>query len=90
MRAACNHEIQSTGAELTKKLQALIWDIQPEGVNRWRVQPMNVHDEILTPTHPSFVSEVRDRVDSFVTEHKALVPLLAIDWHDRISDWSKK
>lgn len=90
MRAACNHEIQSTGAELTKILQCRIWNIQPEGINNWRVQPMNVHDEILTPTHSASVPLVAQIVKDFVAEYKALVPLLAIEWHDRISDWSKK
>ena len=90
MRAACNHEIQSTGAELTKILEARIWGVQPAGINGWRVQPMNVHDEILTPTWPTYVPEVKKVVTDFVEEYKSLVPLLAIDWHDKIENWSQK
>ena len=89
-RAASNHEIQSSGAEMTKILQRNIWNIQPEGINNWRVQPMNIHDEIMSPTHPSYVKAVRKEVDDFIEEYKPRVPLLAIDWHDSIENWSQK
>jgi hypothetical protein len=46
MRAAANHEIQSFGALITKRVQRKIWDLQPPGVLEWLVQPLNVHDEI--------------------------------------------
>ena len=46
-RAAANHEIQSPGAQITKRLQRLIWDLQPCGISNWVVRPMNNHDEVM-------------------------------------------
>ena len=49
-RAAANHYIQSPGAQITKKLQRNIWDLQPIGIGPWVVRPVNAHDEVLCPT----------------------------------------
>ena len=46
MRAAANHTIQSVGAEITKRVERRVWDLQPVGVNDWVVCPFQVHDEI--------------------------------------------
>lgn len=90
MRAAANHEIQSSGAQITKAVQRKIWDLQPSGPSTWKVQPMNIHDEILTVCHPSVVKQVtqavRDSVDSF----KERVPLIAIDWVEGMNSWANK
>jgi len=90
MRAAANHEIQSTGAQLTKGLQRNIWDIQPPGINRWRVQPMNIHDEIMCPTQPMYKDEVTRVQQQFVEDNLKLVPLLAIDWGCNLTSWASK
>jgi len=89
MRAAGNHVIQSAGATLTKGLQRKIWDIQPSGANNWRVQPLNIHDEIMCPTHPQYVSEVTEVQKNFIEEHRKKVPLLAMGW-DRLKSWGEK
>jgi hypothetical protein len=90
MRSASNHVIQSSGAQITKKLQRNIWDLQPSGVHNWIVMPFNSHDEIMTPTHPDHIDEVsevvKDTIDSFIPQ----IPLLAIDWHTNMHDWSEK
>lgn len=90
MRAAVNHEIQAFGAVLTKRLQRRIWELQPHGGQPWKVVPMNVHDEILCPTKKGHNHEVRKVVDDFIEETKALVPLIAIDWHDDMNTWADK
>ncbi len=90
MRAAANHEIQSSGAEITKELQANIWDLQPVGINRWRVVPLNVHDEIQCPALKEVVPLIREKVDALVERLKAKVPLIAIEWSDRLSSWADK
>lgn len=90
MRAAANHVIQGTGAGLTKKLQRRIWDLQPSGLNEWYVQPMNIHDEIITPTKPSVVHDVLKIKDSFVVEFRSMVPLMAIDWTEKMDTWADK
>lgn len=89
MRAAGNHVIQSAGATLCKALQRRIWDVQPAGANRWRVQPLNIHDEIMAPVHPSFVEEVKAVQAKFIEEYKEKVPLLAMAW-DRLDSWAGK
>ena len=48
-RAAANHEIQSPGAQITKHLQRKIWDLQPSGIEAWKVRPFNSHDEVQVP-----------------------------------------
>jgi hypothetical protein len=90
MRAAGNHVIQSSGAQMTKFLQKRIWDLQPAGIYAWRVQPMNVHDEIMCPIEPSMVPQLDTVVTTFIDEYKAKVPLLEIDWSNRIASWAEK
>lgn len=89
MRAAANHRIQSTGATITKRVQRRIWDIQPHGVNSWRVVPMNVHDELMVPTRPAYVKEVEKAVHETVESFRAKVPLIKIEWDDGLESWSK-
>lgn len=90
MRAAGNHVIQSSGAQLTKMLQRRLWDVQPKGVAEWHVQPMNIHDEIMCPALERCSEEI-DRIQrEFVNEFKDRVPLLKIDWHNRLASWADK
>jgi hypothetical protein len=90
MRAAGNHVIQSTGATLTKSLQRKIWDLQPNGINDWYVQPFNCHDEVLSVTHPTYVNKVKEVVDNFINETKKIIPLIGIDWKDSMNSWADK
>jgi len=90
MRAAGNHVIQSSGAQMTKMLQRRLWDLQPIGINHWRVQPMNVHDEIMLPADPSQLDNITKIVEDFVEEYRAYVPLLEIDWANGIKSWADK
>ena len=90
MRAACNHRIQSTGAQITKNLQRNIWNLQPIGVNKWSIQCYNGHDEIMA-THPLELSErialtVQSTIDSF----KDRIPLLKMEWKSNLSTWAEK
>lgn len=90
MRAAANHVIQSSGAQITKRVQRNIWDIQPGGINHWRVQPINIHDEVLSPTHPDYVPEVKAVVDATVEAFRERVPLIKMDWKTKLSTWADK
>lgn len=90
MRAAANHVIQSSGAEKTKELQVRIWIIQPKGINRWRVQPANIHDELLAPTHPDYIEEEKKIVDDFIEETKSFIPLIAMEWKSHLTSWADK
>jgi hypothetical protein len=87
-RAAANHRIQSTGAQITKAIQRRIWDVQPAGVSSWLVAPANVHDEILSVTAPSAVDEVAEVVRQGIEDHKVYVPLLAMTWDKCLTSWA--
>lgn len=89
-RAAGNHVIQSSGAQVTKKVQRRIWDLQPSGVGSWIVQPMNIHDEIMCPTVPDKVDEVKRIVDETVGSFRAAVPLIKMEWHIGLTSWADK
>ncbi len=89
MRAAANHEIQSSGAGITKYVQRRIWDCQPHGANPWMVQPMNVHDAIYTATHPSVKQQVQDVVFDAVESFRGRVPLIEFEYKP-MQDWSSK
>lgn len=90
MRAAGNHVIQSTGAQLTKGLQRRIWDVQPSGIHEWHVRPMNSHDELMVPMKPELAERVEQIVKGFVAENRVLIPLLDVEWHKNIPNWSAK
>ena len=89
MRAAANHEIQSSGATITKHVQRNIWNIQPHGQHDWLVQPMNVHDEILNPTDISVIDDVKKVITETVEHYKVRVPLLKFDWTP-MNSWGDK
>ncbi len=89
-RAAANHEIQSPGGQITKKVQRAIWDLQPAGVNPIFVAPMNVHDEIMCVTHPAYVTAVADAVQKEVEEYRTKVPLIGMTWNLHQDNWAEK
>jgi hypothetical protein len=90
MRAAANHVIQSTGAQITKRLQRNIWEIQPSGINDWQVQPMNVHDEIMCPILPKHIPQLNKIVHDTVESYRDQVPLIGMDWTNYIETWADK
>lgn len=90
IRAACNHEIQSLGATICKAMQRKIWDIQPHGVHEFVVAPLNVHDEVLSVTHPDYVDRVGEVVAQAVEGYRPLVPLIGIKWQTHMQNWAEK
>jgi len=90
MRAAANHVIQSTGAEITKEVQRRIWDVQPSGIHKWIVQPFNIHDEIMCVHIPEVTDKIKSIVNQTVDAYKPLVPLIKMEWKTNLEDWSKK
>lgn len=90
MRAAANHEIQSTGATLTKKLQVRMWKLQPPGINDWQIAPFNIHDEIMAPCREKHHVALQHIVDDFIQEHKSLIPLIKMDFTTNMNTWADK
>ncbi len=89
-RAANNHYIQSVGAEITKKVQRRIWDLQPAGAHGWCVAPFNVHDEVLSVTHPDYVDRVTETVRETVESYRPQVPLIGMTWSTAMDNWAEK
>lgn len=90
MRAACNHRIQSSGAQITKKLQRNIWDVQPIGASNWMVLPINIHDEVLCVTHKSVTEKVKNIVNETNESYRARVPLIKMEWKEQMKSWAEK
>ena len=90
LRAAANHEIQSTGAEITKEVQRVVWDFQPSGVHLWLVLPLNIHDEVLTPCKPELVDKIEEAVNKTVESFRPVVPLIKMDWKKGLTSWAGK
>jgi len=89
MRAAGNHKIQGSGAQVTKRVQCVIWKHQPCGVHPWIVQPMNIHDEILCPLHPTVAEKVKQDVYESIESYRSTVPLLQMEWKP-MKSWAEK
>ena len=90
MRAAANHVIQSPEASFVKDLQRRIWNLQPSGITQWLVQLLNIHDELMSACQKHMPPIIRKVVENFIIEMKAYIPLLEIDWSDKITTWAEK
>ncbi len=90
IRAATNHEIQGTGAGITKRVQRKIWDFQPSGMHEWIVRPMNIHDEVNTVCAQELKVEIKKEIDKTIESYRPLVPMISIDWTNDMKDWSEK
>lgn len=90
VRAAANHEIQSPGAEITKETQVNIWQLQPHGVHDFVVAPMNIHDEVISITHPDYVQAEAEIVRETVESFRPQVPLIGMKWCLDMENWAEK
>lgn len=90
VRAAGNHRIQSSGAQMTKNLQRKFWDVQPCGVHEFELLTAQVHDEILITCKPELQCVFSSIKDEYIRSHRSEVPLLDIDWGENLKDWSEK
>lgn len=89
IRAAMNHEIQSPGGEITKRLEAELWGLQPKGINDWVIMPFNVHDEIEVPVLQELQPKVKAIVEDFIERYKEYVPLLSMTWKQSLNNWGE-
>lgn len=90
VRAAGNHEVQSPGAQITKRLQRRLWDLQPVGACEPVVAPMNVHDEVACPCKPWAVHLVEAAVIETVESYRQYVPLIGMTWFSDMANWAEK
>jgi hypothetical protein len=90
IRAAINHRIQSPGGQANKELQYDIWGVQPEGIGKWFVAPLNVHDEIDVPHAPEVQEVIKKVVKNKVGQLKQFIPLIKMDWKTNLKNWGEK
>jgi len=90
MRAAANHEIQSPGAQITKRVQRRLWDLQPVGIAPLQVAILNVHDELMTVADPSIVPSITQVVRETVESFRPQVPLIGMTWYEAMDNWAEK
>lgn len=90
MRAASNHDIQSAGATITKTTQCAAWELQPQGIHPWIVQPMQIHDELMVPCKPGFEKQLEEKIYSCVESFRSKVPLIKIEWVTGLKSWAEK
>ena len=89
-RAALNHRIQSSGAQITKHLERRLWDLQPSGVHSWFIRPFNVHDEVLTVHKPELREQIQRVVKTVLDKYRPRVPLINMEWHSGLASWADK
>ncbi len=90
VRAALNHQIQSSGATLTKHLQRQIWDLQPAGVHEFVVMCLNIHDEVACPVRHGYEEQVAQIVKQTVASFRDRVPLIEMEWKTHAKNWAEK
>ena len=90
MRAACNHRIQSTGADITKYVERAVWDVQPSGIGDWVVLPLNIHDEIMAVVKEGYEDAVEEAVNKTVESYRSIVPLIEMNWQKGLKTWAEK
>lgn len=88
IRAAGNHEIQTPGGEITKRLENELWKLQPNGINEWVIMLFNMHDELLCPNKIN--DKVEDTVKNFIEEYKKYVSMLSMTWKRNMDSWASK
>jgi hypothetical protein len=90
MRAAANHEIQSPGAQITKRVQRRVWDLQPVGIHPLQIAILNVHDELMTVAAPLLVTSITEVVRESVESFRPQVPLIGMTWFEGMDNWAEK
>jgi hypothetical protein len=90
MRAAGNHRIQSTGAQITKAVQRGIWDHQPQGAHPFVTLPLNIHDEIMCVNKRTASAAIAETVRLKVESYRPIVPLIGMEWKTNMTSWGEK
>lgn len=85
MRSAGNHEIQGLGGQITKRFQIRLWALQPRGIHPWRIQVMQVHDEVEACR--SLTVDTTPVIQEALEWGRTVVPLLDIDWKTNVPHW---
>jgi hypothetical protein len=89
IRAANNHKIQSPGGQMTKELECAMWEIQPNGINKFLIKPFNVHDELQVAIEKDLVPKLEEIKDRYINYRKDVVPLIKMDWNNYCLNWKE-
>jgi len=90
MRAAANHVIQGTGAQINKELQGNIVDLSPSGISTELIKTLNIHDEVLVTHQSQYTNRIKEVVNRTIINFSKLVPLLKINWKTDMKSWAEK
>lgn len=90
VRSANNHVIQGSGAEICKRVQCSLWELQPVGVYQWRIVLMNIHDEIEGSYYTTLKESINEKLNETIQALKETVPLLSMSWKHGIISWKEK
>lgn len=90
IRQAQNHKIQGSGSYVTKTIQAKIWELQPFGIKKLVVRCIQIHDEVISVSHPALKTKVADIVAQAVESFREKIPLIGMDWDPEAVSWADK
>ena len=82
LRQATNHQVQSLGAGITKKLMIAVW-------KKHEIPMLNIHDELIFPEVEDSYESVKSTVDEEINEQRKTVSTLSMDFVP-MSLWSDK
>jgi len=82
LRQATNHQVQSLGAGLTKKLMIAVW-------KNHEVPMLNIHDEVIFPDIEDSYEDIKFTVDKEIQRQRELVSTLSMDFVPMLL-WSDK
>jgi hypothetical protein len=52
--------------------------------------PMNVHDEIMSPTKRGYEERVKTVVDETVESYRSKIPLISMKYKTNMQNWGEK
>ena len=90
IRQSQNHEIQGSGAYVTKKIQSNVWKLQPVGVHPLLIRAIQIHDEVICVGKPYLKGQVAKAVADTVASFKDKIPLIGMDWDIEADSWADK
>jgi hypothetical protein len=82
-RTATNSVVQSTGAQLTKRLMSRLWNV-------FGVPMLNVHDEVIVGHHKnSDYEKINKVVQDWITDWQKMFPYLGMKF-SKLNNWSER
>ena len=75
---------------MTKDLQTRLWALQPTGIHKFRIQLLNIHDELLAPSLPEIFEDMKQIIKDALIDYAKIVPLVNIEWEVGVETWASR